>query len=82
MVTDFSTFAYLADVFILEDYCAKGLSKWLMHEFVNHPKLQTLRRWRLSTADALGLYEQIGFTALKKPHVHMELHFPEIYNRK
>jgi GNAT superfamily N-acetyltransferase len=82
LITDFTTFAYLADVFILEEYRGKGLSKWLMHEIMTHPDLQTLRRWNLSTADAHGLYEKFGFTALQKPEVYMELVFPDIYKNK
>ena len=82
LITDYCTFAYLADVFILEQYRGKGLSKWLMHEILRHPDLQTLRRWNLSTADAHGLYQKFGFTALKKPEVYMELVFPDIYKNK
>jgi N-acetylglutamate synthase-like GNAT family acetyltransferase len=79
LITDYCSFAYLADVFILEEHRGKGLSKWLMHVIVNHPDLQTLRRWNLTTADAHGLYKQFGFTALKKPDVYMEMHFPDRY---
>lgn len=61
LVTDQATFAYLADVFILEDYRGKGLSKWLMHSIHAHPDLQGLRRWVLGTKDAHGLYEQFGW---------------------
>lgn len=81
LVTDYCTYAYLADVFILEEYQGMGLSKWLMHEIVNHPDVQSLRRWNLTTADAHGLYQQFGFSALKKPYVYMEMHFPEIYKQ-
>jgi len=81
LITDFCTFAYLADVFILEEYQGKGLSKWLMHEIVNHPDMQGIRRWSLTTADAHGLYQQFGFSALKKPNVYMEMHFPGIYKQ-
>lgn len=61
LVTDSATFAYLADVFILEEYRGKGLSKWLMHSIHAHPELQGLRRWLLATRDAHGLYEQFGW---------------------
>jgi len=81
LITDYCIFAHLADVFILEEYRGKGLSKWLMHEIVNHRDLRTLRRWSLSTADAHGLYKQFGFTALKKPDIHMEMHFPDTYKQ-
>lgn len=64
LITDKATFAYLADVFILEDYRKKGLSKWLMETIQSHPELQGLRRWLLGTRDAHGLYEQFGWAVL------------------
>lgn len=64
LITDKATFAYLADVFILEAYRKKGLSKWLMETIHAHPELQGLRRWMLGTRDAHGLYEQFGWTVL------------------
>jgi GNAT superfamily N-acetyltransferase len=64
LVTDQATFAYLADVFILEDYRGKGLAKWLMETIQAHPELQGLRRWMLGTRDAHSLYEQFGWTVL------------------
>jgi len=82
LITDYNTYAYLADVFILEEHRGKGLSKWLMHEIVNHSDLQHLRRWSLTTLDAHGLYQQFVFKPLKKAHVYMEKHFPFIYKGK
>jgi GNAT superfamily N-acetyltransferase len=67
VITDHATFAYLADVFILENYRGKGLSKWLMEIIMKHPDLQGLRRWMLATRDAHGLYSKFGFTALDRP---------------
>jgi GNAT superfamily N-acetyltransferase len=64
VVTDKATFAYLADVFILEDYRGKGLARWLMETIQAHPELQGLRRWMLGTRDAHGFYEQFGWTIL------------------
>ncbi|MEQ1677936.1 MAG: GNAT family N-acetyltransferase [Chitinophagaceae bacterium] len=64
LVTDKATFAYLADVFIIEEHRKKGLSKWLMEVIQYHPELQGLRRWMLGTRDAHGLYEQFGWTVL------------------
>ena len=64
LITDKATFAYLADVFILDEYRKKGLSKWLMEIIQAHPDLQGLRRWMLGTRDAHGLYEQFGWTVL------------------
>ncbi|HYV91165.1 MAG TPA: GNAT family N-acetyltransferase [Chitinophagales bacterium] len=71
-VTDFATFAYLADVFILEDHRGKGLSKWMMKCVMKHPELQGLRRWTLATKDAHGLYEQFGFKSFHWPERWME----------
>lgn len=64
LVTDKAKFAYLADVFILEEHRGKGLSKWMMEVIQSHPELQGLRRWMLGTRDAHGLYEQFGWTVL------------------
>ena len=73
VTTDFATYGYLADVFILENYRGQGLSKWLMDCIFNQtPELQGFRRWSLATADAHGLYEQFGFTALARPERMME----------
>jgi GNAT superfamily N-acetyltransferase len=62
LITDKATFAYLADVFVLEAYRGKGLSKWMMTAIHAHPEVQGLRRWVLGTRDAHGLYEQFGWT--------------------
>lgn len=73
VITDHATFAYLADVFVVEKYRGRGLSKWLMEVIMNHPGLQGLRRWLLATKDAHGLYAQFGFTPLDKPERIMGL---------
>lgn len=67
VISDCATFGYLADVFVLESYRGKGLSKWLMKTIMNCPDLQGLRRWLLATKDAHGLYTKFGFSALDKP---------------
>ncbi len=79
VVTDYATFAYLGDVFILDEFRGKGLSKWLLQTILSHPDLQGLRRWILATADAHGLYEQFGFSALKVPDRWMEKSPPNAY---
>jgi len=79
VVTDYATFAYIGDVFILESHRGRGLSKKLMRAIMSHPRLQGLRRWHLSTRDAHGLYRQYGFTGLKTPDRHMEKWDPDIY---
>ena len=78
-ITDQTTFAYLADVFILEEFQGKGLGKWLIECIMAHPELQGLRRWMLATRDAHGLYAQYGFAALKHPEIVMEISRPDIY---
>jgi GNAT superfamily N-acetyltransferase len=61
VVTDQSTFAYLCDVFVDEDYRGQGISKKLMTEIMKHPQLQSFRRFTLATKDAHGLYKKFGF---------------------
>jgi N-acetylglutamate synthase-like GNAT family acetyltransferase len=67
VVTDYATFAWLADVFIREEYRCRGLSKWLVEVIVAHPQLQGLRRFLLLTRDAHGLYRRYGFNSLQDP---------------
>lgn len=73
VITDYVTFAYLADVYILEEHRGKGLSKQLMETIIAHPRLQGLRRFVLATRDAHALYEKYGFRALSKPERWMEI---------
>ena len=79
VISDYTTFAFLADVFVLPGYRGRGLGKWLIECVVSHPDLRGLRRWLLATRDAHGLYRQFGFTALKSPEVFMERHDPNVY---
>lgn len=79
VVTDRATFAYLADVFILEKHRGRGLSRLLMEAIVAHPDLQGLRRWVLVTRDAHGLYAKYGFNQLAAPAGYMELWRPDVY---
>lgn len=72
VVTDYATFAYLGDVFVLNEFRGLGLSKWLMDSIISHPDLQGLRRWVLATRDAHGLYEKFGFSSLNFPERWME----------
>jgi GNAT superfamily N-acetyltransferase len=80
VITDYATFAYIGDVFILEEFRGRGLSKWLMEVIADHPELQGLRRWMLLTRDAQGLYEKTGFVRPKTPERYMEKHFTDAYN--
>jgi len=79
VVTDYATFAYLGDVYILEEFRGQGLSLWLMETIVNHPDLQGFRRWVLATRDAHTLYEKFGFHELVHPERWMEKPAPNAY---
>ncbi len=81
VVTDCATFAYLADVFVIESHRGRGLSKWLLEAILGHPQLQGLRRWSLATRDAHGLYEQFGFRRPANPDRLMEIVDSDIYLR-
>lgn len=80
VVTDRATFAYLADVYVLEGHRGRGLSRSLVAVLLDHPELRGLRRLMLVTRDAHGLYERFGFTALAHPDRVMELHRPGLYS--
>jgi len=79
VVTDFATFAWLADVFIVEEERGKGLSKKLVAAILAHPQLQGLRRFLLGTLDAHGLYAQFGFMPIKYPERFLEIAPPNPY---
>ena len=79
VVTDYATYAYLCDVYVLEGHRGSGLGKWLIECVMAHPQLQGLRRFNLATRDAHRLYAQFGFQPLRQPDVHMEKHKPDIY---
>jgi GNAT superfamily N-acetyltransferase len=79
IVTDFATFAWLADVFITEEKRGQGFSKKLMTAVLAHPRLQGLRRFMLGTRDAHGLYAQFGFKLLAHPERFMEIRSENSY---
>ena len=79
LVTDYATFGYVADVFVLPEHRGRGVAKLIMKAMCEHPAVQRLRRWHLVTRDAGALYEKFGFTALSKPERHMELTKPNPY---
>jgi N-acetylglutamate synthase-like GNAT family acetyltransferase len=83
VISDFATYAYVADVFILEPYRERGLGKELMASIMAHPDLQGLRRWSLGTRDAQGLYAQFGFRPVVNTQARtvMEIVDLEIYSR-
>ncbi|MEP6569030.1 MAG: GNAT family N-acetyltransferase [Acidobacteriota bacterium] len=72
VVTDYATFAWIADVFVLPEHRGAGLSKWLMEVMLSHPQLQGFRRWVLATKDAHSLYTRFGFISLHRPDRWME----------
>jgi predicted GNAT family N-acyltransferase len=82
VITDYATYAYIGDVFIIEHYRGQGLSKWLMQVIASHPELQGLRRWSLLTRDAHGLYRQSGFTQPQNPERYMEKSDPGVYKSR
>ena len=82
VVTDQATFGYLADVFVIEEYRGRGLSKWLMEVIMAHPGLQGLRNFMLATRDAHGLYAQYGFVPAPDPSRVMQILRPDLYKQK
>lgn len=81
VITDEATFAYLADVFIDEQYRGKGLSKWLVQTILAYPTLKGLRRLMLATRDAHGLYSRFGFQPISHPERWMQIHQPDEYKK-
>jgi GNAT superfamily N-acetyltransferase len=79
VISDYATFAYLADVFVMPEERGKGISKQLIRAVMDHPELQGLRRFLLATLDAHGLYEQFGFRPLNTPETYMTIHHPDLY---
>lgn len=82
VISDYTTFANLVDVFVLPDHRGKGYAKALMTAVFAHPDLQGLRRFTLATSDAHGLYAQFGFTAPRRPDTLMERYVPDAYARR
>ncbi|MCX6169466.1 MAG: GNAT family N-acetyltransferase [Ignavibacteriales bacterium] len=81
VVTDRASFGYIADVFIIEEYRKRGLSKWLMKCILNYPELNDLKSWMLATKDAHGLYAKFGFENLKNPKRFMRKQNPKYVQR-
>ena len=73
VISDFTTFAYLADVFVVEHCRGLGLGLFLVQSVLRHPDLGGLRRFSLVTRDAHGLYKQVGFQTVSDPNRHMEI---------
>jgi GNAT superfamily N-acetyltransferase len=81
VISDYATFAYLCDVYVLEPHRGRGLSKAALRLLMTHPRLQGLRRFQLITDDAHGLYTQFGFRVVEHPERHMEKREPDVYRR-
>ena len=71
VVTDRATFAWLADVYVLEEFRGEGLGKFLVGTVLDYPDFRALRRWLLGTRDAHGLYRHFGFTDIEEPQFYL-----------
>ncbi len=80
-ISDFATFCYICDVYVLEPHRGHGLAQAMLAMADQHPKLQGLRRWNLVTRDAHGLYAKSGFKSIAHPERQMERLDPEVYRR-
>jgi len=81
IISDHATYAYLCDVYVLEEHRRHGLSKAMLELSRRHPRLQGLRTWSLRTRDAHGLYAQFGFKPVEQPESYMALRFPDVYRQ-
>lgn len=79
VVSDYATFAYLMDVFVLPEHQGKAYSSQLLTAVFAHPQLQGLRRFMLASSNARGLYQRFGFRQLANPDIMMEINAPDIY---
>jgi GNAT superfamily N-acetyltransferase len=81
VITDYATFGYIGDIFVLDEHRGQGLSKWMVELMLAHPDLQGFRRWILLTRDAQGLYKRFGFVMPLNPERYMERWTPDVYQR-
>ncbi len=81
VISDYATFAWLCDVYVLEAHRGRGLAKAALALLASHPKLQGLRRLQLVTRDAHALYEKFGFARVDEPGKHMERRDQDVYRR-
>ncbi|MFC4293287.1 GNAT family N-acetyltransferase [Sphingorhabdus arenilitoris] len=79
VVSDYSVFAYLADVYVLKEHRSKGLAHAMLLSLQAHPRLQGLRRWILFTRDAHEVYARTGWQPLDNPERAMKLDFPDAF---
>jgi len=81
VVSDGATFAYLADVYVLEDHRGQGIARAMVAMLQALPDLQGLRRWILGTRDAHGVYEALGWERVTDTTLFMQRHFPDVYGK-
>lgn len=79
VITDFTVFAWIADVFIIKEHRGKGLSKFLLKTVMDHPELRIIRHWMLCTKDAQGLYQKLGFNDLDDPKKYLTIKHNNMY---
>ena len=79
LITDYATFGYLADVYVLDEHRGQGISKVMMQELFGLDWVKKLRRLMLATLDAHGLYRQVDFKEVTFPARIMEITRPNIY---
>lgn len=79
LITDYATFAYLCDVYVLEEHQGKGLGRWLMECFHAHPVFEKLRRIMLFTTTAPWLYQKFGYQPINRPDYAWAITRPDIY---
>jgi len=81
VITDYATFAWIADVFVVAEFRGRGLALWLGEVMLGHPELRGFRRWVLATKDAHELYRRMGFQELQRPERWMERRDPATVER-
>lgn len=79
LITDYATFAYMADVFVIPEFRALGLSKLIVKNLLNKVESNSLRRVLLATSDAHGVYRPFGFKDLAQPNNFLEINQPHLY---
>ena len=82
IISDRATFAYVADVFVLEPHRGRGLARWMMEFILSTPELQGLRRWLLVTREAHAVYRSVGFAPVARPEGYMEISQHDFYKSK
>ncbi|HVZ65291.1 MAG TPA: GNAT family N-acetyltransferase [Lacunisphaera sp.] len=80
VISDYATYAYLCDVYVLEEHRSRGVARAMMTVTVRHPRLQGLRSWNLRTRDAHPLYAEFGFQVVDDPGRYMIRRLPGGYH--